>query len=208
MSKSSLMVGVFFFFQAEDGIRDGHVTGVQTCALPICRRAWGKGRPVVGVVGTNGKTSTKEITKAALGSTLSVHATTGNLNNLIGVPLTLLALPDGVDSAVVEMGTNQPGEVARLRSVAEPDLVIVTSIAEEHLEGLGDLAGVMREEMAACDGTAVAIVPSNQPDVVAEARKRAKRVVAAGLDAGDVRAERWGVNEDGSGWLVLDGVEV
>ena len=172
------------------------------------RRAWGQGRPLVGVVGTNGKTSTKEITKAALGSTLAVHATTGNLNNLIGVPLTLLALPDGADTAVIEMGTNQPGEVARLRDVAEPDLVIVTSIAEEHLEGLGDLAGVMREEMAACDGTKVAIVPAGQPDVVAEAKKRARRVIAAGLDDGDVRAERWEVNEDGSGRLVLDGVEV
>ena len=93
------------------------------------RRAWGQGRRLVGVVGTNGKTSTKEITKAALGASLAVHATTGNLNNLIGVPLTLLALPDGADVAVVEMGTNQPGEVARLRAIAEPDLVIVTSIA-------------------------------------------------------------------------------
>ena len=172
------------------------------------RRAWGAGRPLVGVVGTNGKTSTKEITKAALGSVLTVHATTGNLNNLIGVPLTLLALPDGADTAVVEMGTNQPGEVARLRDIAEPDVVIVTSIAEEHLEGLGDLAGVMREEMAACEDTKVAIVPARQADVVAEAKKRARRVIAAGLDEGDVRAERWGVNEDGSGWLVLDGVEV
>ena len=172
------------------------------------RRAWGQGRRLVGVVGTNGKTSTKEITKAALGASLAVHATTGNLNNLIGVPLTLLALPDGADVAVVEMGTNQPGEVARLRAIAEPDLVIVTSIAEEHLEGLGDLAGVMREEMAAADGTPVVVVPASQPDVVAEAKKRAMRIVAAGLDDGDVRAEHWEVNEDGSGWLVLDGVEV
>jgi UDP-N-acetylmuramoyl-tripeptide--D-alanyl-D-alanine ligase len=172
------------------------------------RRAWGQGRPLIGVVGTNGKTSTKEITRAALGSVLSVHATTGNLNNLVGVPLTLLALPDAAQAAVVEMGTNQPGEVARLRAVTEPDIVIVTSIAEEHLEGLGDIAGVMREEMAACDAAGVAVVPAGQPEVVAEARKRAKRVVSAGLDEGDVRAQRWSVNDDGSGVLVLDGVEV
>ena len=74
------------------------------------RRAWSN--PVVAVVGTNGKTSTKELIKAALGSTLRVHATAGNLNNLIGVPLTLLAIPDDADVAVIEMGTNQPGEVA------------------------------------------------------------------------------------------------
>src|SRR5215211_3836803 len=110
------------------------------------RRVWGK--PVVAVVGTNGKTSTKELIRAALGSVLEVHATRGNLNNLIGVPLTLLAIPDEADVAVIEMGTNQPGEVPRLRAIVEPDVTVVTSIAEEHLEGLGDLAGVMREEMA------------------------------------------------------------
>src|SRR5688572_20965086 len=76
------------------------------------RRAWG--RTVVGITGTNGKTSTKELVRAALGSALSVHATVGNLNNRIGVPLTLLALPDEADLAVVEMGTSEPGEIATL----------------------------------------------------------------------------------------------
>ena len=174
------------------------------------RRAWGggPGRVVVGVVGTNGKTSTKELTRAALGAALEVHATTGNLNNLIGVPLTLLALPDEAEVAVVEMGTNQPGEVARLRAIVEPDLLIVTSIAEEHLEGLGDLAGVMREEMAAAEGTDVVVVPASQPEVVDEARRRATRVVSAGLDAGDLRAERWSIGDDGRGAIVVEGVEV
>jgi UDP-N-acetylmuramoyl-tripeptide--D-alanyl-D-alanine ligase len=170
------------------------------------RRAWGK--PVVGVVGTNGKTSTKELLKAALGSALETHATQGNLNNLVGVPLTLLAIPDSADVAVVEMGTNQPGEVARLRALVEPDLTVVTSIAEEHLEGLGDLAGVMREELAACDGVATAVVPAAQPDVVAEAGKRARVVVAAGLEAGDVKAESWDLEPDGRGRVRIDGVDV
>ena len=172
------------------------------------RRAWGDGRPVVAVVGTNGKTSTKELLKAALGSVLETHATYGNLNNLVGVPLTLLALPDTADVAVVEMGTNQPGEVARLRAIVEPELTVVTSIAEEHLEGLGDLAGVMREELAACDGVGCAVVPAAQPDVVAEARRRARRVVAAGLDEGDVRPTRWALGADGRGMLELEGVTV
>ena len=114
------------------------------------RRVWG--RPVVGVVGTNGKTSTKELLRAALGSVLRVHATVGNYNNLVGVPQTLFALPDDADIAVIEMGTNQPGEIAALRAIVEPDIVVVTSIAEEHLEGLGDLEGVLREELSACDG--------------------------------------------------------
>jgi UDP-N-acetylmuramoyl-tripeptide--D-alanyl-D-alanine ligase len=166
------------------------------------RRAWNG--PVVGVVGTNGKTSTKELIKAALGSVLDVHATRGNLNNLIGVPLTLLATPATAEVAVVEMGTNQPGEVPRLRGIVEPNLAVVTSVAEEHLEGLGDLAGVLREEMAATDGVAVAIVPASQPEVVDAARSRAGRVVAAGLDSGDLRAASWSVLPDGRGTLTLD----
>lgn len=170
------------------------------------RRAWGK--PVVAVVGTNGKTSTKELIRAALGSVLEVHATTGNLNNLIGVPLTLLATPDHADVAVVEMGTNQPGEIPRLRAVVEPDITVVTSVAEEHLEGLGDLAGVMREELAAADRVQVAIVPASQPDVVDAARQRAGRVVAAGLDSGDVRPARWSVDPDGRGRVTMDDVEI
>jgi UDP-N-acetylmuramoyl-tripeptide--D-alanyl-D-alanine ligase len=170
------------------------------------RRAWGK--PVVGVVGTNGKTSTKELLKAALGAGLETHATQGNLNNLVGVPLTLLAIPDTADVAVIEMGTNQPGEVARLRAIVEPDITVVTSIAEEHLEGLGDLAGVMREELAACDSVATAIVPAGQPEVVAEARKRARSVTAAGLDEGDVRADRWELGADGRGRLEIGGAPI
>ena len=102
------------------------------------RRAWGG--TVIGIVGANGKTTTKELLRAALGSRLEVHATVANYNNLIGVPLTLLQMPRHSDVAVVEMGTNAPGEIAALRAIAEPDIVVVTSIAEEHLEGLGDLA--------------------------------------------------------------------
>jgi UDP-N-acetylmuramoyl-tripeptide--D-alanyl-D-alanine ligase len=176
-------------------------------ALGRCRRrAWGK--TVVGVVGTNGKTSTKELIRAALGSVYEVHATSGNLNNLIGVPLTLLSIPDGADIAVVEMGTNQPGEVPRLRAIVEPDITVVTSVAEEHLEGLGDLAGVLREEMAAADGVEVAIVPSSQPEVIEAARARAQRVVSAGLDSGDVQPTSWSVDADGCGRLTADSVEI
>jgi UDP-N-acetylmuramoyl-tripeptide--D-alanyl-D-alanine ligase len=170
------------------------------------RRAWG--RPVIGVVGTNGKTSTKELVRAALGSRLRVHATIGNYNNLIGVPQTLFALPDDADIAVIEMGTNQPGEVAALRAIVEPDVVVVTSIAEEHLEGLGDLEGVLREEISACDGVAVAITPASQPEIAEAARPRARRIVSAGLGSGDVHADRFTVSPDGTGLLELDGVEV
>jgi UDP-N-acetylmuramoyl-tripeptide--D-alanyl-D-alanine ligase len=170
------------------------------------RRAWG--RPVVGVVGTNGKTSTKELLSAALGGALSVHATVGNYNNLVGVPLTLFALPDGADIAVIEMGTNHPGEVDSLRVIVEPDIMVVTSIAEEHLEGLGDLAGVLREEISGCKGVSLAVLPSAQPEIADAARPLAKRTISTGLDAGDLRPSAWGIEPDGQGWLDIEGTRI
>ena len=171
------------------------------------RRAWGK--TIVGVAGSNGKTSTKDLLKAALGRAYDVHATTGNLNNRVGVPLTLLALPHEADLAVIELGTSLPGEVAILRDIAEPDIALVTSIAEEHLEGLGDLAGVLREEAAVYDGVAVAIAPSAQPEIAEAARATAKRVVVAGLDSNaDLKPDRWEIGPDGLGVIEIGGVTV
>ncbi len=170
------------------------------------RRAWGG--TVVGITGTNGKTSTKELARAALGSTVPVHATIGNLNNRIGVPLTLLALPDEARIAVIEMGTSEPGEIATLRAIADPDIAIISSVAEGHLEGLGDLAGVLAEKASIADGVAVAIVPAGQPEIGAATASRARRVMSAGLDSGDLRASGWGVNAEGLGWIEVDGVTI
>jgi UDP-N-acetylmuramoyl-tripeptide--D-alanyl-D-alanine ligase len=170
------------------------------------RRAW-RGT-VIGIGGSNGKTTTKELIRAALGACLDVHATTGNLNNLIGVPLTLLAVPDHADVAVIEMGMNVPGEMARLRGIVEPEIVVLTSVSEEHLEGLGSLEGVMREESEIFDGARVAIVPASQPELAHAAKARAPRVVAAGLDTGDLRASRWSSGADGVGEIDIDGTIV
>jgi UDP-N-acetylmuramoyl-tripeptide--D-alanyl-D-alanine ligase len=170
------------------------------------RRAWSG--TVIGVGGSNGKTTTKELIRATLGATLTVHATIGNLNNLVGVPLTLLAMPDDAEAAVIEMGMNVPGEMARLRGIVEAELVVMTSVSEEHLEGLGSLEGVMREESELFDGATVAVVPAAQPEIAAAARGRAARVVSAGLDSGDVRAAKWRVGADGLGEIEIDGVTV
>jgi UDP-N-acetylmuramoyl-tripeptide--D-alanyl-D-alanine ligase len=171
------------------------------------RRLWAK--PVVAIVGSNGKTSTKELVKAALGSRLVVHATTGNLNNQVGCPLTLLALPDDADIAVIEMGTDRPGEIAMLREYGEPDLAVCTSIGEEHLEWLKDLDGVLREESEIFVGLKVAVTPAAQPEIAAAARERGvAKVIVAGLDQGDVRATRWAVSPDGLGTMDVDGVTV
>jgi len=171
------------------------------------RKAWGK--TIVGVAGSNGKTSTKDLLRASLERAYNVHATTGNLNNRVGVPLTLLAMPPEAEVAVIELGTSLPGEVAILRDIVEPDIALVTSIAEEHLEGLGDLAGVLREEAAAYEGVAVGIAPVAQPEIAEAARGKAKRVVVAGLDeAADVKPDRWEIGADGLGTIEIDGVTI
>jgi UDP-N-acetylmuramoyl-tripeptide--D-alanyl-D-alanine ligase len=171
------------------------------------RKAWGK--TIIGVAGSNGKTSTKDLLRASLSQSYSVHATTGNLNNRVGVPLTLLSLPAEADVAVIELGTSLPGEVAILRDIALPDIALVTSIAEEHLEGLGDLAGVLREEAAVYDSVGVGIAPSAQPEIAEAARGKARRVVVAGLDAiADVKPDKWEIGTDGLGMIEISGVTV
>jgi UDP-N-acetylmuramoyl-tripeptide--D-alanyl-D-alanine ligase len=170
------------------------------------RAAWTL--PVVAVGGSNGKTSTKELLKAALGVRFSVHATSGNLNNQVGTPLTLLSLPQGADCAVVEVGTNMPGEIPLLRAIVAPEVAVVTCVQEEHLEGFGDLDGVLAEESALFDDAALAVVPVTEAKLTAEARRRARRVVTAGLGAGDVMATAHGLNADGTGWLEVDGARV
>jgi UDP-N-acetylmuramoyl-tripeptide--D-alanyl-D-alanine ligase len=170
------------------------------------REAWN--RPVIAVGGSNGKTSTKELIRAALSSRLDVHATTGNLNNQVGVPQTLLALDESADVAIVEVGTNTPGEIAILRDIVRPEIAVVTAIEEEHLEGLGDLAGVLREEASLLDGVPHAVVPAHEIQLVAEARTRARRIMRVGIGAGDLAAQSGALMSDGTGRLEIDGVVV
>lgn len=100
--------------------------------------------PVLALTGTNGKTTTKELISAVLSSKYRVTATKGNLNNHIGVPLTLLGITPETEIAVIEMGANHPGEIAALTAIALPDYGLVTNVGKAHLEGFGSLEGVMR----------------------------------------------------------------
>lgn len=106
------------------------------------RRQWGG--PVVQVTGTNGKTTTKELLAAVLGRKYKVHYTQGNLNNHIGVPLTLLGLRAEHNMAVVETGANHPGEIAQLCGFAQADCGLITNVGRAHLEGFGSFEGVKR----------------------------------------------------------------
>ena len=181
------------------------------------RRRALRGR-VVGVGGSNGKTTTKELLGAALGARLTVHATVGNLNNQIGVPLTLLATPDNAEAVVVEMGTNEPGEIAILAEIVEPDDAILTTIGEEHLEGLGTLEGVLEEEvalLAALNADALALVGEEPPVLPRRAReiRGGAPLRIAGLDRGaDLHPEGGAdgvrVMQDGSTRWRWRGVEV
>lgn len=134
------------------------------------RRRWG-GR-VVGVTGSAGKTSTKELTAAALrGAGRPVRATVGNLNNRVGVPMTLLTLTDADELAVVEMGTSERGEIATLASIAEPDLAVVTLVSEAHTAGLGSLEDVRVEKTAllrALGADGVGVVAGDDPSLAGE----------------------------------------
>ena len=114
--------------------------------LAHLRRKTMKGTTFLGIGGSNGKTTTKELCLSVLQSFKKTQATAGNLNNHIGVPLTILGLPDDTEVAIIEMGTNHPGEMKVLCEIAEADLGIVTNVGKEHLEGFKDLEGVAREE--------------------------------------------------------------
>lgn len=100
--------------------------------------------PVIGITGTNGKTTTKELVHAVLAKRYKTSATEGNFNNHLGVPLTLLDIPADAQIAIVEMGANHPGEIADLCSIADPDCGLITNVGRAHLEGFGSFEGVVK----------------------------------------------------------------
>lgn len=100
--------------------------------------------PVIGITGTNGKTTTKEMIRTVLGANFRVHATEGNFNNHIGVPLSILSKPVDTEIVIIEMGANHQGEIAFLSGLALPTHGIITNIGKAHLEGFGGYQGVVK----------------------------------------------------------------
>ena len=119
----------------------GGVVGLQSLA-----RAWRRelGLPIIGITGTNGKTTTKELTAAVLATKYRIYYTQGNLNNSIGVPLTLLSITRAHEMAIVEMGASHPGDIRELVEVAEPDFGLITNVGRAHLQGFGSFEGVQK----------------------------------------------------------------
>src|SRR5690348_10367963 len=142
----------------------------------------------IAVGGAAGKTTTKELT-AALARALfgQILATPGNLNNLIGVPMTLLMLDDTHNAMVIECGTNQRGEIPRLAAIVRPDVALVLNADVEHTEGLGSLEGVADEEAALFSTAGAAVVGLEEPILTARVPK-GMRAVTFGVSTGaDVR---------------------
>ena len=114
-------------------------------ALQDLAREWRRylATPVIGITGTNGKTTTKELLAAVLSTKFRTHYTQGNLNNSIGVPLTLLQLTREHELAIVEMGASHPGDIKELVEVSEPNYGLITNVGRAHLQGFGSFEGVM-----------------------------------------------------------------
>ena len=115
-------------------------------ALQDLARAWRRelGLPIIAITGTNGKTTTKELLATVLSTKYHLHYTQGNLNNQIGVPLTLLQLTRAHEMAIVEMGASHPGDIKELVDIAEPNCGLITNVGRAHLEGFGSFEGVLQ----------------------------------------------------------------
>jgi UDP-N-acetylmuramoyl-tripeptide--D-alanyl-D-alanine ligase len=172
------------------------------------RRMLPEGTPVVAITGSSGKTSTKEMIRAALGARYRVHATAANLNNLVGVPLTILSAPEDTEALVVEAGSSVPGEIARLRAIIEPTIAVITNIGYAHVEGFGSLEGVMAEKLSLLDGAPVAVIGSGPDSMWPEARRRTQVIPAAlpGKSGDDALLDRY-LDRDGHPRLSLDSGE-
>jgi len=166
--------------------------------------------PVVAVTGTNGKTSTRELIASALGGKFRrVHKSEKNLNNLVGVPLTVLAAPLEADAMVIECGASLRGEIGRMRKIVRPDIAAVTNVDAGHLEGFGSLSAVLDEKVALLQDVPTAVVGTKPPTLPESARRVTKQVITAATEApADWFAESVTMREGGLPSFRVRGVDV
>lgn len=166
-------------------------------ASAVRRRAEAR---VVGITGSSGKTTVKEMAAAALAPRFRVHRTEGNLNSQVGLPLSVFAAPEDAEVWVLELGSNAPGEIARLTGVAGPDDAVVTTVGPAHLEAFGDRQGVLDEKLdlvRGASGEGTVIVGERPSELARSARSIRPDVRVAGLgENADVRPEAWSVEAD------------
>ncbi|MCB9557861.1 MAG: UDP-N-acetylmuramoyl-tripeptide--D-alanyl-D-alanine ligase [Deltaproteobacteria bacterium] len=167
--------------------RSGASAGAPLVVVPAMRAALGQlahawrarvAPTVVAITGSMGKTTTKEFCLALARQLGSAHATAGNYNNEIGLPLTLFAMPADTRTAVLELGMNAPGEIAALAEIAAPDIGVVTNVAPVHLAGLGSLDAIIRAKGELISDVArragCVIIPDDQPALLQLARGAAR----------------------------------
>jgi len=166
---------------------------------------------VVGLTGSNGKTSTKDFTASVLGKAFKVNATKGNLNNHIGLPLSVLATEEDDEVCVWEMGMNHAGEIAPLCDITEPDIGIITNIGTAHIENLGSREGIAEEKATLAralkeQGTLIVTASCDFVDYLIE--RSISKVIVTGNGRGKVRAENLKIHDAGSSFdLCIDGQE-
>jgi UDP-N-acetylmuramoyl-tripeptide--D-alanyl-D-alanine ligase len=164
--------------------------------------AWARRRldgPVVGVTGSAGKTSTKDLLGAVLTAERPTVVSARSFNNELGVPLTLFNAGDDTDAAVLEMGARGIGHIAWLCELARPNVGVVTNVAAAHTEMFGDLDGVAKakgELVEALPDNGTAVLNADDERVLAMAERTSARVVTFGTDSGDVRADGVTVDDD------------
>ncbi len=188
-------------------------------ALGRTARARARDLTVIGVTGSYGKTTTKDMIAAVLAPAFPVHRTPGNYNNHLGVPLTLLGLKPEHRAAVIELGMNAPGEIATLAALAAPRLGVVTGIGRAHLAGLGSKAAIIAAKLeltAALGPHGLLVIPADDPDLLSAAKRTGVRLLTVGTGSSSVRPElaatSIAVNADGVSFqlrgLGLDGLGV
>ncbi len=153
----------------------------------------------IAVTGSNGKTTTKEMLKSVLSAQFKTMATEGNLNNQIGVPKTLFRLKHSDEVAVVEMGTNAPGEIHPLSMAVEPDIAVITNVGASHLEHLQDLDHVFKEKVTITDGlkkNGLLVVNADDPRLSKLRTNKSYRVLTFGIKRGVIKPEdlTWDAN--------------
>lgn len=215
---AGLLIRADRFEKLADGTKGVPVIGVPDTlrGLGAIAHAWRMrfAIPIVAITGSSGKTTTKEMIAAIASRSRNILKTEGNLNNLIGLPQTLLRLNEGHDLAIVEMGTNTPGEIARLAAIAAPDIGLITNIGSAHLEGLGSIEAVREEKGAlfgVMAGRGTALINADDPHIAVIAERWRGKRVTFGLTP-DVEVTARGIGTAGAEGvrftLVIDGIGI
>jgi UDP-N-acetylmuramoyl-tripeptide--D-alanyl-D-alanine ligase len=164
----------------------------------------------IGITGSNGKTTTKEMTFSLLTAVeKDVYKSTGNLNNLFGLPLALFAMPISTKVAVLEMGISTPGEMIRLSSIVRPDIAVITSVSATHLEFLGSVEGVAKAKLELVTNSSKhipLIINADSKVLFTEAKKIRKDIITFGVEnQADFKAEQINLNQDGVTVIRIEG---